>query len=630
MAPVSSSTTAPQTQPAAVDNAPVSTQPEQPKEERPRFMQAYFRDTFERVSGSGSDGAPKKPAPPLESRTEANWQEYCEQYRTEAEDALREKLKYTLPDNEVNELLATGGKQIYVGHWSTSPGKEDRPLFFQDFEKDGKKMQLYAFPRDNKWFAFEVAKNFAKAYADPSYLNGKLGTGSPLGFPDSGAEWLYQGLGSQPFMQDAEVKGLLGSQGKVSFQKFENGYLVDMGNDRVQAFKLDGTRMGTVWPGGNIEGAAGAGPTTGTPAPGINAKEPYKPIYSSYELIPGVSVPTRLGVHWGSGESYSDTERINKVADMLKERGVGYSTVLVDPGNVEAQAPTIKALLDRGIQPVIRLQPANSVDKSMDQASDADIAQLANAAAKLKDMGVKIVQLDNEPNLTKGGFMKEYREGRLSEQQYNEAMGRYVANLTKTMQLINEKAPGMAIGFGALSTVDGGTWEKPWNDLMWGMKAANDKSGGKLLQNAWIGVHPYTTNRPPQGADGKPDAKDDGVTQAQWLQDNARAILGVNIKTLATEGGNVTHEDRAYVDPKAGASYDEAVINDLELKELATRPEMTQCLWLVADKFLDPKSELGWEVDAIISADGTAEPIWDNLKRIAQGQDPVFNQPAKK
>lgn len=629
MDPVSHSTTAPQPQPAAVDNAPAAQQPEPPKEERPRFMQAYFLDSFARASGGG-EGSPAKSSPPLEGRTEASWQEYCEQYRAFAEKALADKRNSPVPDAEVAELLATGGSQAYVGYWSTNPGKENTPLFFQNFEKDGKQMQLYTFLKEGTWYTFDVAKNFAKAYADPSFLNGKLGTGSPLGFPDSGAEWLVPGGRSQPFQKDPEVQQLLQSQGSVSFQKFENGYLVDLGNDRVQAFKLDGTRMGTEWPGGNIEGASGTAPTTGTPASGITPKDPYKPIYSSYEIAPGVSVPTRLGVHWGTGYGYQDTERIAKVADMLKERGVGYATVLVDPANVEAQAPTIKALVDRGIQPVVRLQPSGSVNKTMDQATDAEMAQIADAAAKLKGMGVQIVQLDNEPNLTDGAFMKEFREGRLSEQQYNEAMGRYVANLSKTMQLINEKAPGMAVGFGAFSTVDSGTWEKPWNDLMWGMKSANDKSGGKLLQNAWIGVHPYTMNRPPQGADGKPDAKDDGVTQSQWLQDNARAILGVNIKTLATEGGNVTRSDGRYADPKAGGSYQEAIIGDAELKEMSTRPEMTQCLWLVADKFLDPNSTLGWEEDALISADGTTELFFDNLKRIAQGLDPVFNEPAKK
>src|SRR5512140_2208417 len=129
-------------------------------------------------------------------------------------------------------------------------------------------------------------------------------------------------------------------------------------------------------PGGPV-----VGPT------GINPAPAFRSLYQPYEVANGVKVPSRVGVHWGPETSYSNVGRINDVADRLKSQGVGFATVIVNSENVQGQAPTIKALLDRGIQPVVRLLPGNQYDKTMDHLSEDEMKSMADAAGQLRQMG---------------------------------------------------------------------------------------------------------------------------------------------------------------------------------------------------------------------------------------------------
>ena len=355
-----------------------------------------------------------------------------------------------------------------------------------------------------------------------------------------------------------------------------------------------------------------------SPTDGIRPRPAYAAAYQPHQVTANVSVPTKVGVHWGPATSYSDVSRINAVADSLKQRGVGSVTVIVNSDNVERQQASIKAQLDRGIEPVIRLLPGNEYNKTMDQLSDSEMESMANAARKLQEMGVKLIQLDNEPNHDEGGkqlFSKleaRYSPNATPEQrqEYEQTMDRYAANLARTMSLIEQRAPGMAVGFGAFAP-GRPHQEEMFNDLVWRMKAQNDASGGQLLSNAWLATHPYSI-----GAEG------DGIALAEHWRDTAERVLGIPIQSLATEGGNPIRQNRA---EKEQPSSD---INLAQLRAVASTPNTTQNYWLIGDQVLTGSPEPGpWEMDSLVylkEENGQLvqkESIFfQNMLKVAQGE----------
>ncbi len=355
-----------------------------------------------------------------------------------------------------------------------------------------------------------------------------------------------------------------------------------------------------------------------SPTDGIRPKPAYAAAYQPHQVTANVSVPTKVGVHWGPATAYSDVNRINAVADSLKQRGVGFVTVIVNSDNVESQRASIKALLDRGIEPVIRLLPGDAYNKTMDQLSDAEMESMANAARQLQDMGVKLIQLDNEPNHDEGGKqILSKLEARYApnateaqRQEYEQTMDRYASNLARTMSLIEQRAPGMAVGFGAFAP-GRPHQEEMFNDLVWRVKAQNDASGGRLLQNAWLATHPYSV-----GAEG------DGVALAEHWRDTAERVLEIPIKSLATEGGNPIRENRA---EKEQPSSD---INLAQLRAVASNPNATQNYWLIGDQVLSGSREPGpWEMDSLVylkEENGQLvqkESIFfQNMLKVAQGE----------
>ena len=160
----------------------------------------------------------------------------------------------------------------------------------------------------------------------------------------------------------------------------------------------------------------------------------------------------------------------------------------------------------------------------------------------------------------------------------------------------------MGIGFAGFSPgKEGG--KQMWQDLMFGMKFYNQQSGGKLLEHAFVSVHPYSAGGGNQG-----------VEYAEWERKNAGEILGFPIRTLATEGGNPT--DRP---DQQKVSSD---INQQQLREMGTNPNATQSFWIIGDYYL--RGATGpvesWERSALIDQNGNSSTWWSTLGQIAQGQ----------
>ncbi len=294
--------------PAEAPAAPQQPAATEAPRERPR-LDLFSHSRFESgdTARALSEPAVRQPPPPpppdasQEARDEATqkWVEYCNQFKTSALTELTRKKDTHLPDAAADRLMH-GGKSspVYPAGRSTVPGNQDVPAFFQDFpSSQDRQMQLYTFcrpppgealnPSDRKqWVSFEVYGDICKAYSDPRFTSGKEGTNSVLGFPDSGRENAL--ATKEPFLEDPLVKDLIASQqgaGKtpeVPFQRFQNGFLVDLGG-KVQAFTLDGKRLGTAWPDGSMA-------TGGTTGPG-GPQAPTGP-YGTYGVNTG---DTRFG-----------------------------------------------------------------------------------------------------------------------------------------------------------------------------------------------------------------------------------------------------------------------------------------------------------------------------------------------
>lgn len=560
-------------------------------------------DTF--VTGSSSSASTAAP-PPLASRTVQAWQAWCDQaFRQAAQAELSRKRSSAVPDPQVRALLQGPASKVYVGAWSTNPGAENVPVFFQEFPATNPRMQLYTFPRNGQWVSFEVAKDFYKAYADPTFTGGRLGTSSALGFPDSGSEFLRPNGPSQPFAADPEVAALLASGKQVNFQKFTNGYLVVL-NGKVQAFKLDGTRMGSPFPGGRLDGA----PVVFTP--GTTPAASFAPLYQSYEVIPGVSVPGRIGMHWAPGTHYDNVARINEVADMLKARGVGYVPLIVDGRNPQNMKPVIDALLARGIEPIARILPSGDYNKTWDQVTPAEISQVAGAAAVLKGYGVKMVKLDNEPNWDEGGkTLHQVYAANGDPKAMEAASWRYGQNLAATLVEIQKRAPGMATGIASYGTGHPGPTkaafdsmsERMFKGTLYALKANLDlmQGGAAALDKVFIGVHPYVA----------PGDTSFGVAAEDRYRAWAAVILNrPNIKSLALEGAI-----------KPTASKDEAANNTENLqvmRDAAKASNGTQCLWILGDYYLTgapgvPTNDYVWEKDSLLTYAQDVHGNWLNI-----------------
>ncbi|MHA7628952.1 hypothetical protein [Corallococcus sp. M7] len=236
------------------------------------LRELFFHTSFEpqsRPPTSSSYRALSEPTPPpdVSNASVEDWQAWCEQFRGNADAELTRKRGTTLPDLTADQVMHGSRSPVYPAGRSTVTGNENVPAFFQDFPATGERqMQLYTFcrpppgqtlnPSDrNQWVSFEVHGDICKAYSDNTFTNGRQGTNSLLGYPNSGLEDAVRTR--PPFLDDPMVKAFrddrvaAGKPDRVPFQEFQNGYLADLGG-KVQAFSKDGQRLGTAWPGGDM------------------------------------------------------------------------------------------------------------------------------------------------------------------------------------------------------------------------------------------------------------------------------------------------------------------------------------------------------------------------------------------
>lgn len=345
---------------------------------------------------------------------------------------------------------------------------------------------------------------------------------------------------------------------------------------------------------------SGAAPVTGpgpTGAPGS--------VYAPYEVSPGASVNGRLGVHWFSNQYDNDMGRAQAVIDKMKAMGVGYCTLLVDPGNPAANGALISKLQQNGITPVVRLYNGTPPD----QWSDQDIANMASGAKKLAELGVKLIQVGNEPNIE--GKLKE--RGMLSPQAWQQYLDSSVKRQAEAMLAVKRAVgdsakvgiPPMACG--SPDKPDWGSYapETYFQKLLGAIKDVERSSGTRIAD--WVPTHTYTSGNPgdPLRSDTARGHLAWGPDASRWYEEQVSKTLGRRLKSLSTEGGaepNAFRNNPGLVD---------AQMNDA-MSQLQGNKNLTNCLWLLYDDAGMSRGEWGaWDKFA----------LWDDAKNWGGGLD---------
>ncbi len=196
------------------------------------------------------------------------WQDHCNKFRAGAEQSLAAKRGSSFPfsplpgGTSVEDVVRNGiASPVYVGGASHYPGSQNLPVFFQDFTKNGQRVQLYAYQRKNGQFVtFDVSGDLGRAYSSNSFTNGLAGSNSVLGLPNSGRQILNpQELGDwhvTAFRATPEVSAKIQAGQAFGYQEFEGGLLAEVSGG-VQAFRFDASMgafhaMGTPFPLGNL------------------------------------------------------------------------------------------------------------------------------------------------------------------------------------------------------------------------------------------------------------------------------------------------------------------------------------------------------------------------------------------
>lgn len=249
-------------------------------------------------------------------------------------------------------------------------------------------------------------------------------------------------------------------------------------------------------------------------------------IYQSLEIAQGASIQGKLGVHWFS-DTWGSANKGSAIQSM-KEMGVGYAVLLIDPVRPSVHDSVIRELQQHGITPVVRLYEATPPD----QWDAGMINRMAQAAKELQDQGVRLIQIGNEPNHRDESKLFERRH--VSPQEY---IQKTIENTAKALKAVKQAAPEVRFGAPPMAPgtpnapdqgyflsrdVDGQTGF--YTKMMQGLAQKENEYGQVLVD--WVATHPYAI----QGYES-------GAKDGDWYADRASQILGREVRGLATEGG---------------------------------------------------------------------------------------------
>lgn len=340
-------------------------------------------------------------------------------------------------------------------------------------------------------------------------------------------------------------------------------------------------------------------PVSTTPVDSIKPAGPGSPgsVYAPYEVAPGVKVNGRLGVHWINTVHDGDMGRAQKLIDKMKTMGVGYTTLLVDPRNPGAQANLIKKLQENGITPTARLY----IGTPPDEWSAEDIAVMASGAKALDAMGVKLVQVGNEPNL-EGNLLKRgvSREVYLAASVEKQAQA-LLAVRNAVGDSVKIGIPPMGSGSPDSDATGTHAPQTYFPAMLQAIHRLELQSGKRLCD--WIPTHTYTMGQP--GTDGPSQMGATsrgqlgwGPATSAWYEQQVRQVLGYSAKSLSTEGGAEPNAFRNNPDLTRGQMQE-------AMDALRGNKNLTNCLWLLFDDEGMRNGEWGkWDKIALLDGEG--------------------------
>ncbi|MBS1148468.1 MAG: hypothetical protein H6Q89_166 [Myxococcaceae bacterium] len=395
----------------------------------------------------------------------------------------------------------------------------------------------------------------------------------------------------------------------IDDEHLENGVVVQHFERGAMSWSpTEGTKV-------TVNGAPAPAPAPGpapAPAPAPSGPAPVDPtapagpaaagsVYAPYQVAPGASVNGRLGVHWRSDQYDNDMGRAQRIIDQMKAMGAGYCTLLVDPTNPAANANLIRKLQENGITPVVRMYNSTPPD----QWSDQDLQNMASCAKQLAGMGVKLVQVGNEPNL-EGNLLAR---GVPRDEYLQRSAMRQAQALLVIRQAVGDsvKLGIPPMGCGSPDSDGTGTHapQTYFPALLRAIHGIEQANGVKLCD--WIPTHTYTMGQP--GTDGPSQMGSTargqlgwGPATGSWYEAQVKNILGYSAKSLSTEGGS---------EPNAFRNNPELVQAQMHegMAQLQGNRNLTNCLWLLYDEKGLQSGEWGaWDKFALTDGEGAWGP----------------------
>lgn len=338
-----------------------------------------------------------------------------------------------------------------------------------------------------------------------------------------------------------------------------------------------------------------------TLAPARADTAPQSTVNAPFEVAAGAWVGSRLGVHWFSDIwGAVDGGARARAIERMRALGAGYAVVLVHPDYPDRNDGVIRELQAAGITPVARLYDPGSPDAW----DDAAVARLVHASRRLAALGVKLLQVGNEPNhgetsnLAQRPTLDPGEYVRLSIFNYARAMGAIKAALGDAVRLGTPPlAPGTpdspAEGYFPSRDIQGPGY---FSTMLDGFARYERNAGLRIVD--WIATHTYADI-----------GYEKGVQDSGWYPARAAALLGRRVRALSTEGG--PHPSQW---GPGTVSQLQASIAYLEQDALAT-----DCLW--------PLHGDGWQRNALVEpAAGYEEALLWLDARFGPGAQSAFSR----
>ena len=325
------------------------------------------------------------------------------------------------------------------------------------------------------------------------------------------------------------------------------------------------------------------------PAPIVNTTATQSAPDSALGLgdYPRPSGDTGLGFDWVP-TLHSDPSVVDHFVAEAKKLGASWIVFLNDGTQIGANDYLVQRLVANHIEPIMRIYTDHGSPIS------GDLTAMVHHYTAL---GVHYFLPYNEANLP-----RENPDGVVS-------VGNYVDRWISAARDI--VAGGGLPGLGALAPA------APTDDLQFlrdTLQAIRDRGQTDLLNQAWIGLHNYSFNRPADYQDTS-----NGFLKFRWYDKVVRDVLGRDLPILGTEGGPRIGDNQDPRFPTVDQSTrDQLVAGELQYLNHREPYFFVQTMWLLMNE-AGGGHDSAWSKDALFQPDGSPTPLVTELEQASGG-----------